>query len=406
MRHLFRSLVLGLGLLWISPASAARPAAEEFIAPLQSTNVPRSAERVRTIRDELTGEPALRARTAQAAITAAVDQRAAGCRMIRFGNGLGWVATGTVGYPASENPVATLRLQQDARFKAFVDARIRLSECLASLSQDARQRVTERLEQQDNAIRLALINLAINDRERLEQALKILARGFVAYAVETDSTTRAVYVHLVTTPRTATRLTRPAPGVMEAVSLQEGLKQALAEIEGRLIPVAGHRQVAVNVTGEMAFIGYAVNLVGAHPEPEAQQKLRADAEKIALSRATGALMGLAIGDDGAWLSELDQISQAEILAAASGYDDSEPSMRRFMQIRDLVVMGALKDDSGLQSLRERRLPSTIAIRRFEGENHIAVALIYTPPLKKGEAVPASPPPATDTERPSPDSAAP
>ena len=399
MRHLFRSLALLLGLLWISSASAARPGAEEFVAPLQSTTTPRSAERARPIRDELTGEPALRARTAQAAIAAAVGQRTAGCRMIRFRNGFGWVATGTADHPASENPVATRRLQQEARLKAFADARLRLSECLAGLSRDAQRRVAEHLEQQDNAIRLALINLAVNDQERLDQALKILARGFVAYTVEVDSTPRTVYVHLVTTPRTATRLTRPAPGAMETVSLQEGLKQALAEIEGRLVPPVGHRQIAVNATGEMALIGYAVNPIGAHPAPETQQKLRADAEKIALSRAAGALMGLVAGDDAAWRDDLDEASQAEILAAAGGYDDHEPSVRRFTQIREWIMMGTFKDDAGLQSLREGRLPSAITTRRFEGENQVAVALIYAPPVKKRAAVPASPPPAIDVAHP-------
>lgn len=405
MRYLLHSFALSLGLLWISSVAATRPVSEEFVAPLQSTSIPRGAERARTIRDELTGEPALRARTAQTAIAAAVSQRAAGCRVIRFGNSLGWVVTGTAAYPESENPVAARRFQQEARLKAFADARLRLAECLTGLSRDARRRVVESLEQQDNALRLALINLAFNDQERLEQALKILARGFVAYAVEVDSTARTVYVHLVATPRTATRLTRPAPDVMETVSLQEGLKQTLAEIEGRLVPVAGHRQVVVNVPGEMAFIGYAVNLVGIHPDPAAQQKLRADAEKIALSRATGALVGLATGDGESWRNELDEISQAEILATANSYDPDEPSVRRFTQIRDLIMLGALKDDPGLQALREGRLPPALTIRRFEGENHVAVVLIYTPPTKKGEAVPTSATSAIGAESPPPGSAA-
>ena len=397
MRYLLHAFTLSLGLLWITPAAATRPAAEEFIAPLPSTSIPRGTERARVIQDPLTGEPAWQARTAQAAIVAAVGQRAAGCRMIRFGQSLGWVATGTADYPAAANPVAAQRLQQEARLKAFADARLRLPACFAALAPDAQRQVIEILEQ-DDAIRLALINLAANDQERLEQSLKILARGFVAYAVEVDTEARTVFVHLVTTPRTATRLTRPAPNTMETVSLQEGLKQALAEIEGRLVPPVGHRQVVVNITGEAAFIGYAVNPVGTHPNQVAQQKLRADAEKIALSRATAALAGLVTGDDAVWRNELDEASQAEILGSARGYADDEPSVRRFTQIRDLVMMGTLRDDPGFQALREGRLPSTITIRRFEEENQITVALIYTPPVKKREAAPPPTPvmaPATD-----------
>jgi len=90
--------------------------------------------------------------------------------------GLGWVATGTASYRDSENPVALLRSRQDARLKAFTDAAVRLAGCLAELPPEARQRITEVLEQND-AIRLALINLAFTDADTREQALKILARG-------------------------------------------------------------------------------------------------------------------------------------------------------------------------------------------------------------------------------------
>ena len=124
-------LLLG-SLLWLPPAPAANPASEEFAVPLQATPTsarakPRGSERARTIKDDMTGEPALRARTAQGAIAAAIGQRTAGCRMIRFRKGFGWVATGKARYPVTENPVATRRTRQEARFSAFLDARARLA---------------------------------------------------------------------------------------------------------------------------------------------------------------------------------------------------------------------------------------------------------------------------------------
>lgn len=100
-----------------------------------------------------------------------------------------------------------------------MDARARLNRCLWTLTPEAQQRVTERLEQND-AIRLALINLAATDQERREQALAILARGFVAYAVDEDVDGRVIRVHLVTTPQTAAQLTRPVATAMEAASLR------------------------------------------------------------------------------------------------------------------------------------------------------------------------------------------
>jgi hypothetical protein len=407
----FLGIFLGILSSW-SPLAPASPVAEEFAAPLQATSpraTPRPSGRVRTVKDDLTGEPVFRAKTAQAAIIAAIEQDTAGCWMIRHNAGFGWVSVGYVRYPASKNPVALRRSRQEARFKAFTEARTRLNSCLRNLSPEARRGVTERLEQ-DGSIRLALINLATNDAEKSEQALRILARGFVAYSVDEDMAERSIQVNLVTTPSTASQLTRPAAYAIEAVSLQEGLRQLLAEIQAGLIPPVGHRLIVVNASGELALVGYALNLVGVHPNPESQDKLRVDAEKIATARATEALVGLATGDDARWWNNLDEISQNEVRAAGSGYDDNEPSVRRFRQIRDLVMTSA-GDDPGLQTLRAGSLPTAAAIRRFGGEDLVTVAVIYTPTVRKPApppveptVEPASEPPAEPGAAPAPSAA--
>ena len=413
LSYCLRSCILLGGLFWLSPAPAVKPDAGEFAVPLQAattatTAAPRrGASRARAFKDAATGETAFHANTAQDAIATAVGQRAAGCRLIRFdGDGFGWVATGVSSYAATDNPVAARRLRLEARFKAWVDARSRLNGCLRALSPEARRQVTENLEQNDS-IRLALINLAANDQERWEQALKIMTRGFVAYRVEDDSAGRAVRVHLVATPMTATRLTRPTANAMEATSVREGLKQTQAEVGGRIIPPVDNRLIVVNSTGELALVGYAINLIGSHPDPEAQDKLRADAGKIATSRATEALMGLAAGDDAGWQGRLEEASRNDLRANASGYEDTEPSGRRFRQIHDLI-MTTVKDDSGLKALREGRMPSSATVKRFGGEDAVAVMVSYVPPVKKREpappARPTPPTPAPTTEPAAPPSA--
>ncbi|MFZ1492523.1 MAG: hypothetical protein WAU60_03825 [Candidatus Competibacter denitrificans] len=376
-------------LLWASAVPAAKTVNEEFPVPLQSPSAtarPASPDpgRTRPIRDELGQGPAIRAATAPAAITAAVAQAVPGCRMIRFNAGFGWVATGTAQYPASDNQVALRRTRQDARFQAFTDAYARLAGCLVALSPQARQHITATLEQND-AIRLALINLAFTDADKNEQALRILARGFVTHSIREDQKRRAFYVNLVATPNTATRLTRPTPNAIEAISLQDGLRQVQAEVEAGLIPPTGNRLIVVNATGELALVGYAINLIGIHPDPAAQDKLRTDAEKIATNRATEALIGLALGDDSAWQNGLDEASRADLQTLNAGYANDEPSVSRFLQIRDLS-MTALKEDLGLIALREGRLPA-VAIKRFRTEDAVTVAMIYTPTIKKRQTRP-------------------
>ena len=154
-----------------------------------------------------------------------------------------------------------------------------------------------------------------------------------------------------------------------------------------MIPPVGNRLIVVNATGELALVGYAINLIGAHPDPAAQTKLRADAEKIATNRATDALMGLAANDDSPWQNSLDEASKTDIQLFNSGYLDSEPSVLRFAQIRDLA-MTEVKDDAGLEALREGRLPAAVAIKRFSGEDAVAITATYIPPMKKRESKPA------------------
>ena len=401
--------ILISGLAWLAPAPAAKPDTEEFTAPLQASAaapVPlrRGVSRARLVKNETTGEMALHAKTAQDAIAAAISQHAPGCQAIRFGrNGFGWVATGIAPYAAADSPVAVRQARREARFKAFTDARTRLNSCLRALTPEAQQRITRNLERND-AIRLALVNLAANDQERYEQALGILARGFVAYAVEDDAAGQAIRVHLVATPKTATRLTRPTASAMEATSLREGLKQTQAEVESGLIPPVGNRLIVVNATGELVLVGYAVNVISVHPEPAAQDQLRVAAGKTATTRATEALVGLAAGDDAGWQGELSEASRDEIHAAASGYQDAEPSVNRFGQIRDLI-MTAIKDDPGLQGLREHRLPVAATVKRFGGEETVAVIVSYAPLVKK-RVISSPVPPAAPLATPPPEPSAP
>lgn len=384
------SLVLGSAL----SAHAASPVADEFSAPLQSaptaTRSSASASaRPRPIKDAATGELALSAGSAQAAINLAAGQRSAGCQMIRFGKGFGWVGTGTAQYAASENPIALYRARQEARFKAFLDADARLAGCLSKLGPEPRQRITASLEQHDS-LRLALVNLAFTELEKREQAIRILGRGYVAYSVEENPEQRIVYVNLATTPKTAARLTRPAPNAMEAASLQDGLRQTQAEIAAGLVPPVGNRLIVVNGTGELALVGYAINLVGTHPDAGAQDKLRLDAEKIATRRATEALIGLASGDEVGWQNGLDEITKSDIQLPYSGYAANEPSVARFNQIRNFAL-GAVGNDAGLEALREGRLPSAATVKRFNYQNTVAVAISYVPPVKKRAVKPAPAP---------------
>ncbi|HNW78202.1 MAG TPA: hypothetical protein PKH28_04765, partial [Candidatus Competibacteraceae bacterium] len=67
-----------------------------------------------------------------------------------------------------------------------------------------------------------------------------------------------------------------------------------------------------------------------------------------------------------------------------------------------LLLDSLKDDPGLQELREGRLPKASLLKSMGDDSTVLVAILYTPPVRPRETVP--PPaatPATPTVPPAP-----
>lgn len=249
------------------------------------------------------------AATAQDAINAAVEENEkevteddspeAGCLMVNFGSGIGFVATGVGTYRSMPNPTATRIGKRKAYVIAFEKAKKNLAEHLGGISNESKTQIREALQ----SINLAddeMANISADSNESIGQAVDMMLRGFVIYKVKDDPQTSMVYVSIVTTPKTRGELARLAPNAIEAASLKDGLNHVITEVRTGIVPPVGGKIVLVPSTGETAFIGFGSSVVRSSKLAAAQAKLKLTADRMAKARAIDSLCGVIIGDRSSW----------------------------------------------------------------------------------------------------------
>ena len=382
-----------LSTLWLlaAPVQAAPPSADDFLPPVKAETPEQQQQLsqvqgpVQEVKDPATGQTSAEGKTAQDAINFVVNKHSAGAEMVKFGSGIGWVATGAGGYKVMENPTATRIAKRNAYVKAFLDAKKKLAEALNGLSSQGRTQVVEQMEQvTDNKADLA--NFAATQDEKLEQAVQMLLKGFVIYAVEDDTAKKTVYVSIVTTPKTRGQFNRPSPNGLEADSIRDGLSQVLLEIQNGLIPPVGGKIIQVPATGEIAFVGFGSDVIRSSDNSALQLKMRLNAEKIAQMRAKDALVGLIIGDDTGWKSKLDETTQQTIKDFEASDNGKDASLQRFEKTRQ-TFLNVQKSSEQFQSIRSGILPPGVTPKTFTSKDDAEVyaVAVYLPSVSQQAA---------------------
>ncbi|EIC23072.1 hypothetical protein [Thiorhodovibrio frisius] len=385
----YAALLLGLCVGLTGNVMAQELSADDFLSPVAAAT-PAEAEELTTIEgpvqeidDSVTGEQVVQAETAQDAINYVVNQRSVGAEMMRFGSGIGWVATGQGSYEVMENPTATRIAKRNAYVRAFMEAKAKLAEALDGLSSEGQTVILEAMESETNAA-ADLANFTSTQEEKLEQAVQMLLKGFVVYSVEDNTESKQVFVSIVTTPKTRGQFNRPTGNGLEATSVREGLDQVLTEIKNGLVPPVGGRIISVPATGEMAFVGFGSDVVRTSSNASLQAKQKLNAQKIANMRASDALVGLLIGDDTSWKSKLDDQTQ-QIIAE---FEDSEGesgdvTRERFEQARTTFVNTQASSEE-FRSLRRGVLPPGVQRKSFASpdEAEVYALAVYIPSITK------------------------
>jgi len=297
-------------------------------------------------------EGVVTAATAQDAINAGVEKNVedlgagnieeVGAVVVRFPSGIGFVATDMATYPVLPNPTATRIAKRKAYVIAFVKAKKNLAEILGGLRNEGR----ENIRQEMLNLTLAedeMTNSSTISEEVLRQTIDMMLRGFVVYEVKDNVEENAVFVSIVTTPKTRRHVSRPAPNAVVAADVAEGINQALDEIRSGLVPPVGGRIISVPSTGQTAFVGYGSSVVRTSSNRALQAKNKYAAKTIAGMHAKDALCGLLIGDRATWEGEIVESMQDEIR-------EFKPSMEE-----DPLKLDGVKMDEPLQTFRSSQV---------------------------------------------------
>lgn len=379
MNALKTLLAVGIALLLaLAPATlCAQISADDFLPPVTGgTTEVQQPDAVAIEGDTVT------AATAQDAINVAVQENVkklsddieeVGARMVSFPSGLGFVATGAAFYRSMPNPTATRIAKRQAYVVAFTQAKKNLAEILGGLSNEGREEIREQLVN-INLPEEEMTNISTSSVEALRQTVDMMLRGFVIYEVKDDVTNGTVYVSVVTTPKTRGQFARPAPNMIEAESLHDGLNQVIAEVRSGLVPPVGGRIITMRSTGETAFVGFGSSVVRTSENRAVQQRHNLDAQKIAGMRARDALCGLIIGDKSSWEGSVteslkDTVQEFESLVRDDPLAERDPTaVRKLDQARETFV-ARLETTDAYRSARQGILPPGVNSRTWFDDDH-------------------------------------
>jgi len=332
--------------------------------------------------------------TAQDAVNAAEQKNideGMGARMVSFPSGLGFVATGMATYRAMENPTATRIAKRNAYVIAFSKAKKNLAEILGGLSNEGKETVREALVN-INLPKEEMTNISTQSEEALKQTVDMMVRGFVIYEVKDDTAQNTVYVTIVTTPKTRGKLARPAPNVVEANDLRDGLNQVIAEVRSGLVPPVGGRIITMRSTGETAFVGFGSCVTRTSKNNAVQSKLNLDAQKIAAMRAKDALCGLIIGDKASWEGSVkesmkDQVQEFESGSAADPLAQKDPASARKLDEARQTFVSRMESNDVYQSARSGILPPGVNTKTwFDADHAWAYGMsVYVPSMTNAAA---------------------
>jgi hypothetical protein len=383
-------------LVVLSPATLqAQVTADDFLPVVQGgPSDVKQPDKV-TMKDEI-----VKAATAQDAINVAVQENVkelnddieeVGARMVQFPSGLGFVATGAAFYREMPNPTATRIAKRQAYVIAFTKAKKNLAEILGGLSNEGKESIREQLVNV-NLPDQEMTNISTQSEEALRQTVEMMLRGFVIYEVKDDTANATVYVTIVTTPKTRGKFARPAPNMVEATSLRDGLNQVIAEVRSGLVPPVGGRIITMRSTGETAFVGFGSSVVRTSENRVVQQRHNLDAQKIAGMRAKDALCGLIIGDKSFWEGSVtesmkDDVQEFESLVRDDPLASKDPTaVRKLDQARQTFV-SRMESTDVYRSARNGILPPGVNTKTwFDEDNAWSYGMsVYVPSLTNAAA---------------------
>lgn len=327
---------------------------------------------------------------------AATESPEIGAKWLKFGSGVGVLATGMATYSHVPNPTTTRIAQRNAYVVAYIQAKAAMARSVSSISVEGRN-VLATASREINTDDANVTEEASITVEQLNQSAAALLKGYVTYSTKEipasvyidnvkDSELRFVFVSIASTPKTQTLVTRQG-AVQKVDKLIDGLNEMVLDIKKGLIPPVGGRVITVPSSKQTAFIGFGTAVIGTSRNRALLARKKLSAQKIAAARARDSLFGIIGGDRVIWQTGIGStvgeeskealtFAKKDPLAQDHGaIDESLESYKSSIESNRVI-------SETVESTRKGILPPGIKEKTWlSADGHWAYSLmVYYPPL--------------------------
>ena len=372
----------------------------DFLPPVQGGDEqiekPEQVKIKNDVVEAATAQDAMNAAVQQNQKDLAADPEAAsetpeiGAKFLKFGSGVGILATGMATYSHVPNPTTTRILQRNAHVVAYIQAKAAMARITTGISVEGRTILTTAFKE-INTNDASVTEASSVTEEQLNQTAEGLLKGYITYSEneipdEIDPEVRFVYVSIASTPKTQTLVTRQG-AVQKVDKLLNGLREMVLDIKKGWVPLVGGRVIMVPSSKQTAFVGFGSAVISTSRNRALVAKQKLAARKIAAARARDALFGIIRGDKVIWQTGVASNTTQESKEALT-FAKKDPLAQDHAVIDEALenYNSSIESDRGIQetitSVRQGILPPGIQQRTWLSAdgNWAYSMMVYYPPL--------------------------
>lgn len=313
-----------------------------------------------------------------------------GFKWVKYGSGVGLLATGMGVYTEVPNPNATRVAQRNAYMIAYSNAKACIAQGVSGVTINDSDVFNTCVNQINNTN-----TTDITDQSTVEefsnQAANALLKGYVTYSIDEvvdteDPRTRYVFVSLASSPKTQSLVHRQG-AMREVDTIVAGIEEVMLDVQSGIVPPVGGRVVNVPADDQTAFIGFGSALITSTANRALFAKNRLNARRISEARARSSLLGIIEGDQVIWQTGINAKVRTEI-GEVQNYAQSDVTAADNQSVE--VTTNAVKNefDSNTQnsetvtSIRRGQLPPGIQSKTWESEDGhwVYTMMVYYPDL--------------------------
>jgi len=312
-----------------------------------------------------------------------------GFKWVKYGSGVGLLATGMGTYSEVANPNATRLAQRSAYVIAYLNAKATIAQAIGAVTIDDNDTFAACVKQIDTANKSETAN-AEQLQEISRQAANALLKGYVTYSINevkdsVDPSVRFVFVSLASSPKTQ-KLVQRQGAMREVESIVAGIDEVIADIQTGIVPPVGGRVVNVSGDDQTAIVGFGSALINSTANRAVFAKNRLNARRISEARARSSLVGIINGDRVIWQTGINSQFTQNIKAVQAHVKDpleaSNNQVKETIALLEFDLVNNQANSESVKSIRRGTLPPGVTSKTWESEDGhwVYTMMVYLPEL--------------------------